>query len=98
MVAPFELARTWLLERMYTRPSASRTRAPIVPAVIAGCPTENPVGAGRRRRVRSLKALHPPGDWTGTGNPSSPCRRGGEAPPPAGVQNPPPPLRRPPPP
>src|SRR6266571_1121579 len=57
MLALLEFARTWLLERMYTRPSASRTRAPIVPAVIAGCPTEKPMGAGRWRCVGSLKAI-----------------------------------------
>src|SRR5439155_126395 len=71
MVAPFEFARTWLLERMYTRPSASRTRAPMVPAVIAGCPTENPDGAGRWRWVGSLKAMSRPVTRWLTGTPSS---------------------------
>jgi len=60
MFAPFEFARTWLFERMYTCPNASRTRAPIVPAVIAGCPTEKPIGAGRWRCVGSLKAMSMP--------------------------------------
>ncbi len=75
MVAPFELASTWLLERMYTRPKASRTRAPMVPAVIAGCPTEYPIGAGRWRVVGSLNAISRPVTRWVTGIPSRICGR-----------------------
>src|SRR2546426_9397650 len=71
MLAPFELARTWLFERMYTCPRASRTRAPMVPAVIAGCPTEKPMGAGRWRFVGSLNAMSRPVTRGVTGIPSS---------------------------
>src|SRR5712691_10623531 len=75
MVAPLELARTWLLERTYTRPDPSRTRAPMVLLVIAGCPTEKPGGAGRWRLVGSLKAVNRPVTRNATGIPSSAAGR-----------------------
>src|SRR5260370_1011602 len=71
MAAPFELANTWLLERMYTRPNASRTRAPMVPAVIAGCPAADPICAVRWRGVRTLTMGATPGFKTENGRATS---------------------------
>ena len=45
----------------------------MVPAVIAGCPTEKPMGAGRLRCVGSLNAIKRPLTRTATGTPSSAC-------------------------
>ena len=49
--APFELASTWLFESAKTW-APSVTRAAMVPAVMAGCPIETPIGTGRGQRSK----------------------------------------------
>ncbi len=72
MFASFWLAYTWLLLRANTLPAALRTRAPMVPAVIAGWPVETPIGTGLgNREVGSLRAKNMPVTSTATGSPSS---------------------------
>jgi hypothetical protein len=50
VLATLLFASTWLLLSAKTLPAAFLTRAPIVPAVTAGWPTDTPIGTGLLQR------------------------------------------------